>query len=219
MWGPVHTADVAGRNRDSYVVMYVAQNPVHIDGKPLRLRVALRSGQPDWIGAATRSGQVLGYGYWQLFPTDPANALRQGWIELQLWVKQPWQATRWDTDGTTITLPKRRTTPKPKPAPETRTSPPPAPAPPARAPTSQAKATQPPQDNAAADPKPDAPPEPHEDAPQPPAPPTEPAPAAPSRPAIVVPPLPPFPPPVPDAGERRTRFARWLDSARRSRRT
>lgn len=217
VWGPVHSADAAGRNHDSYVVMYHATNPVHIDGKPVRLRVAVRSTQADWIGANTRSGQVLGYGYWQLFPTDPAKAHRQGWIELQLWVKQPWQAARWDTDGTTITLPEPRTTPKPKP--DRRTSPPPATAPPAPAPTSEATATPPLQDGAPAEPEPDAPPEPHEDAPQPPAPPTEPAPAAPSHPAVVVPPLPPFPPPVPDAGERRTRFARWLDSARRSRRT
>ncbi|MFF2101162.1 hypothetical protein [Streptomyces sp. NPDC058202] len=39
VWGPVHAADAAGRNHDSYVVMYVASNPVHIDGKPVRLRV------------------------------------------------------------------------------------------------------------------------------------------------------------------------------------
>ncbi|MER5876126.1 hypothetical protein ABT119_09380 [Streptomyces sp. NPDC001910] len=216
VWGPVHAADAAGRNHDSYVVMYHATNPVHIDGKPVRLRVAVRSTQADWIGANTRSGQVLGYGYWQLFPTDPAQARRQGWIELQLWVKQPWQATRWDTDGTTITLPEPRTTPKP--APERRTSPPPATAPPAPAPTSKARATPPPQDGWPAEREPDAAPEPHEDVPQPSAPPTEPAPAAPSHPAVVVPPLPPFPPPVPDARERRTRFARWLDIARRSRR-
>lgn len=219
VWGPVHAADAAGRNHDSYVVQYEASNRVHIDDKPVRLRVAVRSTQADWIGANTRSGQVLGYGYWQLFPTDPAKARRQGWIELQLWVKQPWQAARWDTDGTTITLPEPRTTPKPKPVPERRTSPPPATAPPAPAPTSEATATPSPRDGASAEPEPDAPPEPYEGAQQPPAPPTEPAPAAPAHPAVVVPPLPPFPPPVPDAGERRTRFARWLDSARRSRRT
>ncbi|MFG3173393.1 hypothetical protein [Streptomyces sp. NPDC048200] len=92
MWGPVHSADAAGRNHDSYVIQYEASNRVHIDGKPVRLRVAVRSTQAERIGATTRSGQVLGYGCCQLFPTDPVKARRQ--IELQLWVKQPWQATR-----------------------------------------------------------------------------------------------------------------------------
>jgi hypothetical protein len=41
--GPVHTADVAGRKRDSYVVTHLAPNPVHIDGNLVRLRVAVRS--------------------------------------------------------------------------------------------------------------------------------------------------------------------------------
>jgi hypothetical protein len=106
VWGPASTVGAAGRNNDSYVVMYVAQQPVRIDGTPVRLRVALRSTTPEWIGATTRSGQFLGYGYWELFPTDRARAQRQGWIELQLWVKQPWQVARWDTDGTTVDLPK-----------------------------------------------------------------------------------------------------------------
>ncbi|MGW7612183.1 hypothetical protein ACWGKW_34000 [Streptomyces sp. NPDC054766] len=219
VWGPVHTADAAGRNHDTYVVMYESRNPVHIDGKPVPLRVAVRSTQPEWIGATTRSGQVLGYGCWQLFPTDPSKARRQGWIELQLWVKQPWQATRWDTDGTSIILPKPRTTPKPAPTAERRTPPP------------AATETLPPWPDvpaAEAEPvlelEPDAPSEHHGIAPQQPAPPTESAspdqaPAPPTLSPVAVPPLPLFPPPVPDASERRTRFARWLDRTRRSRST
>ncbi|MFG2452830.1 DUF5959 family protein [Streptomyces sp. NPDC048512] len=58
VWGPVHSAEAAGRNHDSYVVQHQATNPVHIDGKPVRLRVAVRSTQADWIGATTRSGRV-----------------------------------------------------------------------------------------------------------------------------------------------------------------
>ncbi|MDF3141813.1 MULTISPECIES: hypothetical protein [unclassified Streptomyces] len=106
VWGPASTVGAAGRNNDSYVVMYIARQPVHIDGTAVRLRVALRSTTPEWIGATTRSGQFLGYGHWELFPADQARAQRQGWIELQLWVKQPWQVARWDTDGTTVDLPK-----------------------------------------------------------------------------------------------------------------
>ncbi|MEU9141329.1 hypothetical protein AB0D33_36240 [Streptomyces sp. NPDC048404] len=131
-WEPTHPATTARTWTDAFAwtVLHVARNPVHIDGEPVRLRVAARSTQPDWIGATTRSGPVLGYGYWQLFPADPAKARRQGWIELQLWVKQPWQATRWDTDGTTIDLPEPRTMP----APERRTSPPAKAVPPAVSP-------------------------------------------------------------------------------------
>ncbi|MGW3850295.1 hypothetical protein [Streptomyces fagopyri] len=236
VWGPVHHADAAGRNHDNYVVMYQAGNPVHIDGRPVPLRVAVRSNEPDWIGASTRSGKVLGYGYWQLFPADPAKARRQGWIELQLWIKQPWQATRWDTDGTTFTLPEPRATPKPTPtpapAPERRTPPPAATAPlvPAQATAAEPAGTQSSQPDArAAEPEPilglecDGPPERQENAAQQPTPASEPAPsdpaalAPPPRPPIAVPPLPPFPPRVPGASERRSRFARWLDSARRSR--
>jgi hypothetical protein len=227
VWGPVHTADAAGRNNDSYVVLYEARNPVHIDSKPVRLRVAVRSTQPDWIGATTRSGQVLGYGYWQLFPADPSKARRQGWIELQLWVKQPWQATRWDTDGTTIDLPEPRTMP----APERRTPPPAKAVPPAVSPALDkafcASGPLPQPDVASAEAElelePDAPAEHPADVPQiptlpvSPAPPG-PAPAPPTVPPAALPPLPPFPPSIPDADDRRTKLRRWLESVRRPRR-
>lgn len=111
VWGPASTVGAAGPRSDTYLVSYIAQRPVHIHGMAVRLRVALRSTSPDWIGAATRSGQFLGYGEWELFPTELDKAQRKGWIELQLWVKQPWQVERWDTDDTTIDLP----TPQPKP--------------------------------------------------------------------------------------------------------
>ncbi|MFF1717249.1 hypothetical protein [Streptomyces sp. NPDC058268] len=133
VWGPASTVGAAGERSDTYLVSYVAQRPVHIDGTAVRLRVALRSTTPDWIGATTRSGQFLGYGEWELFPTDLDRARRKGWIELQLWVKQPWQVERWDTDDTTITLPEPR--PKP-PAARTRT-PTPSPTPPLVLPTPQ----------------------------------------------------------------------------------
>lgn len=60
------------------------------------------------IGATTRSGQVLGYGYWRLFP-EPEKV--RGRIELQLWIDEPWQADRWDTDGTTVSFPAPLRTP------------------------------------------------------------------------------------------------------------
>jgi len=200
VWGPASTADAVGENHDSYVVMYVARNPVRIDGKPVKLKVAVRCHRPDWIGATTRSGQILGYGYWKLFPDDPARALRKGWIELQLWVNEPWQAARWDTDGTTVDLPKPRPPPpppKPEPgriahraapaAPPTRTEHPDLAeiilggyaAGPAQQPTR------------AVHPKP-------EPEPEPPAPPSPPAPAPSPEPELPAPPSPPAPSPEPE---------------------
>ncbi|MFF1716247.1 hypothetical protein [Streptomyces sp. NPDC058268] len=111
VWGTVSTADaVDGKGGRSYVVKYVARHPVLVDGRRLPLQVTLRSTNADWIGATTRSGQFLGYGYWTLFP-KPENA--RSHIELQLWIKEPWQAAWWDTDGTTQAFP----APPPRPVP------------------------------------------------------------------------------------------------------
>ncbi|MCQ8836434.1 hypothetical protein [Streptomyces malaysiensis] len=223
VWGPVSTADAVGRDRDSYVVMYVARNPVHIEDRPVRLRVAVRCDRPDWIGATTRSGNVLAYGYWKLFPNDLSRAQSQGWIELQLWVKQPWQVARWDTDGTTVDLPKPVVRPRqPKPAPgggaASPTPPPIRDVPPAAAPEPGSPAMLPP----AALPL--SPPQEHQEpvqsAPEPPAVPTEGSrlPAEPPRPSQPpLPPLPPFPPPEPGEGGRRSALGRWLRSVRRRR--
>jgi hypothetical protein len=62
--------------------MYVARNPVRIEDKPVRLRVAVRCDRPDWIGATTRSGQVLAYGYWRLFPS--VVIIKIGYLEPEL---------------------------------------------------------------------------------------------------------------------------------------
>ncbi|MGQ4465245.1 hypothetical protein ACN6LC_004645 [Streptomyces violaceoruber] len=103
VWGPVSTAAaVDGKAGRSYVVKYVARHPVLVGGRRLPLQVTLRSPNADWIGATTRSGQFLGYGYWTLFPR-PEEV--EGRIELQLWIKEPWQVARWDTDGTTQSFP------------------------------------------------------------------------------------------------------------------
>jgi hypothetical protein len=80
---------VTGRTGESYVVKYIARNPVTIDGRRIKLQVALRCKDPEWIAAGTRSGKFLGYGYWALFPADLAKARERGTIELQLWVKEP----------------------------------------------------------------------------------------------------------------------------------
>ncbi|MEU9072383.1 hypothetical protein AB0D60_36540 [Streptomyces sp. NPDC048306] len=228
VWGPASTADAVGENLDSYVVMYVARNPVRIGGKPVRLKVAVRCHRPDWIGATTRSGQVLGYGYWKLFPDDRARALSQGWIELQLWVNQPWQVTRWDTDGTTVDLPKPRPH-RPKPEPGRSASCAAPTASPARSehpdlaeifhggltagPTQQPTRAVPPKPEPSPEPEPPAPPSPPAPSPEPepeqqeasqggPKAPTEPA-AEPSPPTApprpARPPLPPLPPFPPSA--------------------
>ncbi|MDX2930794.1 hypothetical protein PV411_40665, partial [Streptomyces sp. NRRL_B-16638] len=103
VWGPVSTAAaVDGKAGRSYLVKYVARHPVLVGGRRLPLQVTLRSPNADWIGATTRSGQFLGYGYWTLFPRPEEVESR---IELQLWVNEPWQVARWDTDGTTQTFP------------------------------------------------------------------------------------------------------------------
>ncbi|MFC9931706.1 hypothetical protein [Streptomyces sp. NPDC127190] len=97
VWGPASMVDaVAGKAGESYVVQYVARNPVDIDGRRVKLIVALRSTNPEWIGVGTRSGQCLGYGHWRLFGLERAR--ERGRIELQLWVNEPWQVQRWDLD-------------------------------------------------------------------------------------------------------------------------
>ncbi|MEN8651719.1 hypothetical protein ABCR94_14100 [Streptomyces sp. 21So2-11] len=112
VWGPASTTDaVAGKTGESYVVKYVARNPVTVDGRRIKLQVALRCKNPEWIAVASRSGQFLGYGYWTLFPADLAKAGERGWIELQLWVKEPWQAERWDVSETPSVLPTPRRRP------------------------------------------------------------------------------------------------------------
>lgn len=103
VWGPVSTAAaVDGKAGRSYVVSYVARCPVLVGGRRLPLQVTLRSPNADWIGAATRSGMFLGYGYWALFPRPERVKDR---VELQLWIKEPWQVARWGTDGTSQSFP------------------------------------------------------------------------------------------------------------------
>ncbi|MFH9016133.1 hypothetical protein ACH4C6_32730 [Streptomyces sp. NPDC017943] len=224
VWGPVSTADAVGR--DSYVVMYVARNPVHIKDRPVRLRVAVRCNHHDWIGATTRSGQVLAYGYWKLFPDDLSRARSQGWIELQLWVKQPWQVTRWDTDGTTVELPRPVVRPRqPKPAPGRRVArPSPSPkldVPPAASSEPESPTTLPPA--AISPPLPEEREEPVQSTPEPPAspagesgPPAEPP--GPSRPPLPpAPPLAPLPPPGPGEDGWRSALGRWMRSVRHRR--
>ncbi|PJN36592.1 hypothetical protein CG747_32135 [Streptomyces sp. CB02959] len=109
VWGPASTAGPAGQRGDSYVVMYVARHPVLIEGQPVKVRVAVRCKAGEWIGADTSSGKFLGYGYWELFPkgADWAHkSAERGWIELQLWVKEPWQVERWGTVDGSAPLPK-----------------------------------------------------------------------------------------------------------------
>ncbi|MGW1169108.1 hypothetical protein [Streptomyces sp. NPDC002550] len=87
VWGPASMVDaVAGKAGESYVVQYVARNPLDIDGRRVKLLVALRSTNPDWIGVGTRSG-FLGYGHWRLFGLERAR--ERGRIELQLWSTSP----------------------------------------------------------------------------------------------------------------------------------
>ncbi len=110
VWGPASTAGPAGQRGDSHVVMYVARHPVLIEGRPVKVRVTVRCKVSEWIGADTSSGMFLGYGYFELFPKgeDWAHkAAERGWIELQLWAKEPWQVERWDTDGSATRRPRR----------------------------------------------------------------------------------------------------------------
>lgn len=152
VWGPASTAKAVGPNHDTYAVMYFARQPVTlVDGTSVKLRVTVRSNNPHWIGATTQSGQFLGYGYWKLFPKDQTQARKRGWIELQLWVKEAWQVERWDTDDTTIELPKPV-----RPAAPPR-SPAPAPRPADPSPQEQPDVTAVPYDGAAAAPPSDTP--------------------------------------------------------------
>ncbi|MGP3777106.1 hypothetical protein ACTWJ8_40360 (plasmid) [Streptomyces sp. SDT5-1] len=184
VWGPVSTASaVDGTAGRTYVVKYVAREPVLIGDRRVPLQVTLRSTNADWIGAASRSGKFLGYGHWTLFPKP--DHVRRG-IEIQLWVNEPWQVARWGTDGTRQTFPSPppAAPPAPKPAPSTRSLPAPPPhatpakkAPPANSATVPASADQ------------------HEPAAPPPAPPTPPATsenaAIPDAPAAALPVVPP----------------------------
>ncbi|MEJ8653654.1 hypothetical protein WKI65_37820 [Streptomyces sp. MS1.AVA.3] len=111
VWGPASTAKSAGQRRDSHVVTYAARHPVLIEGRPVKVNVAVRCKTGEWIGADTSSGEFLGYGYWELFPkgADWAHkAAERGWIELQLWVKEPWQVERW---GGSVSPPKPKAIP------------------------------------------------------------------------------------------------------------
>ncbi|GAB7036015.1 hypothetical protein AB0G35_24060 [Streptomyces sp. NPDC021749] len=129
VWGPASTAGPAGQRGASHVVMYAARHPVLIEGRRVKVNVAVRCKVGEWIGADTSSGMFLGYGYWEPFPkgADWAHeAAERGWVELQLWVKEPWQVERWDTNGTATRRPKRPARlappkPGPGPAPESRT--------------------------------------------------------------------------------------------------
>ncbi|MDI3408363.1 hypothetical protein [Streptomyces cavernicola] len=115
VWGPVNKAYGVKRDwRTTYVVTYTAAYPIIIDSKSIRVRVAVRSRNPDWIGAHTESGMLLGYGYWKLLQTR-AEAFERGWIELQLWANEPWQNERWDTDDSSpnVPIPIRRAAPRP----------------------------------------------------------------------------------------------------------
>ncbi|MEU5902276.1 hypothetical protein [Streptomyces venezuelae] len=117
VWGPATTASGVKGSQLTYVVKYVAAQPVFIQGQRLRLQVALRSPNPGWIGARRRAGQFLGYGHWQLFPRDLDRAREQGHIELQLWVNEPWQVERWgiDENAPATPIPIRPAAPRPAP--------------------------------------------------------------------------------------------------------
>ncbi|MFZ3467455.1 hypothetical protein ACODT3_43955 [Streptomyces sp. 4.24] len=119
VWGPAHTAGAAKKGA-THVAMYVARNPVLLDGKRLKLRVAIRCDDPEWIAAHTATGEFLGYGYWELFP-DFAKATSRGWIELQLWIREPWQAERWGVSPDAAAPSRSTPPPRPRPpAPSTR---------------------------------------------------------------------------------------------------
>ncbi|MFB7484477.1 hypothetical protein ACFUEM_35610 [Streptomyces anulatus] len=236
VWGPATTADaVAGRSGESYVVQYVARNPLTVDGRHVKLRVSLRCHSPEWIAVGNRSGKYLGYGYWTLFPADLTKAGERGWIELQLWVKEPWQAERWDVDDAPPVIPVARQRPpaaRPTPAPADSRVPEPPDQGPGSNPASagdnqkpdrselvqeQISATPP----APEDPMNTPPPAPPgQDAPATSAPPPWPGSSPPRRQnaGIPAPPLPPHPPAVapPSLNVLRHRGIRgWLDRLRR----
>lgn len=113
VWGPARTARQRG---DSHVVMYTARHPILIEGRRVKVKVAVRCKIGEWIGADTSSGMFLGYGYFDLFPKGDDwvhKAAERGWIELQLWANEPWQVERWDTDGTAARRPKSPARPAP----------------------------------------------------------------------------------------------------------
>lgn len=119
VWGPARTAGPVGQRGDSHVVMYVARHPVLIEGRPVKVNVAVRCKSGEWIGADA-PGEFLGYGYWELFPKGEdwaSKAAKCGWIELQLWVKEPWQVERWGEPGSAPPAkpkpPRRRPAPTP----------------------------------------------------------------------------------------------------------
>ncbi|MFG2227717.1 hypothetical protein, partial [Streptomyces sp. NPDC048644] len=130
VWGPASTAEPSARG-DSHVVRYAARHPVLIEGRPVKVNVAVRCKAGEWIGAEASSGMFLGYGYWELFPKDADGAHKaaeRGWIELQLWVKEPWQVERWGTQHGSAPLPHPtppRRRPAPPPVPRPTSAPPP----------------------------------------------------------------------------------------------
>ncbi|MGQ4732582.1 hypothetical protein ACUN3E_33625 [Streptomyces sp. Ju416(a)] len=239
VWGPATTADaVAGRSGESYVVQYVARNPLTVDGRHVKLRVALRCNSPEWIAAGNRSGKFLGYGYWTLFPADLAKAGDRGWIELQLWVKEPWQVERWDIDEAPPVIPvarQRSSPPTAVPTPNRRVPEPPdqrpdrLPAPDGQKPNRPEPAPErtstptPAPDNPSNTPPPSisseiTPPEPEAPARvvQPPWRPDG-SPSGRENDEIRVPPMPPHPPSItpPSPGARHRGIRGWLDRLRR----
>lgn len=56
VWGPARTAKSTGQRRDSHVVMYAARHPVLIEGRQVKVNVAVRCKTGEWIGASTSSG-------------------------------------------------------------------------------------------------------------------------------------------------------------------
>lgn len=78
------------------MVQYTAEHPVIVNGRRVRLDVAVGSSDADWIAAHTATGSFLGYGYWRLLPQDAAAAEHR--IGLQLWINEPWQVERWDLE-------------------------------------------------------------------------------------------------------------------------
>ncbi|MFE5735794.1 hypothetical protein [Streptomyces celluloflavus] len=129
VWGPVSIAGQAGRH-GTYQLQYVARHPVLIEGRHVKVRVVVRCGRSEWIDAGTRSGSFLGYGYWQLFPKDWAQTPHErDWIELQLWIKEPWQVARWGTEDAPAPV---ADVIRPTPQPDPRTAHQPTPAVPSR---------------------------------------------------------------------------------------
>ncbi|WP_411139595.1 hypothetical protein [Streptomyces sp. x-80] len=114
--GPASNVGPVGR-QGTHRVHYLARNPVLVEGKQVKVHVTVRCKTSEWIGAGTRAGAFLGYGHWQLFPKDWAQtAHEKGWIELQLWVKEPWQVARWGTEDDSAPVSNAvRPTPQPDP--------------------------------------------------------------------------------------------------------